>query len=78
MAQLTIYLDEETQRKAKAAAEREGRSLSSWARDCLSEAARDVDDWPKNFAGLFGSLAGESFDEPEEIASGIDTQRETW
>lgn len=39
MAQLTIYLDPETQRKVTAAAKREKQSMSGWARDQLSKAA---------------------------------------
>ena len=39
MAQLTIYLDADTQKKVEAAARRESVSLSRWARDHLARAA---------------------------------------
>jgi hypothetical protein len=39
MAQLTIYLDANTQKKVEAAARRDSVSLSRWARDHLARAA---------------------------------------
>ena len=45
MAQLTIYLDADTQKKVEAAARRDSVSLSRWARDHLARAA-DQDNKP--------------------------------
>jgi hypothetical protein len=67
MAQLTIYLDDETQRKAKKAAVREGKSLSRWARENLSRAADEGRTWPKGYFALFGSIDDSSFEIPQEL-----------
>jgi hypothetical protein len=57
MAQLTIYLDPETQRKVTAAAKREQQSMSAWARAQLSKAADDrplsAGEHLRKFAGTF-------------------------
>lgn len=44
MAQLTIYLEEKTQNKARRAAKRAGKSLSGWARERLGKAAEHYAD----------------------------------
>lgn len=64
MAQLTIYLDPETQRKVTAAAKREKQSMSAWARAQLSKAAEAASgsawDHLSKFAGTFvGDMAYE-------------------
>jgi plasmid stability protein len=76
MAQLTIYLDEKTQAKARRAAKRAGRSLSGWAREQLSAAADGGEHWPEGFWKLSGSIEDDSFEEPEELDAGTDTARE--
>ncbi|MBU6170067.1 MAG: hypothetical protein KGQ87_01070 [Verrucomicrobia bacterium] len=65
MAQLTIYLDADTQKKVEAAARRESVSLSRWARDHLARAA-DLDDasaW--NHLSAFTGTVDKSFAIPK-------------
>ena len=76
MAQLTIYLDAETQRRAKLAARREGKSLSRWARENLSRAADEGKVWPSGYFDLFGSIDDPSFKIPEELPADAESQRE--
>lgn len=74
MAQLTLYLDAETEEKVRAAARREKKSLSRWAGEHLARAAGGGN-WPKGYFELFGSVDDESFRVAEEIPSALDTER---
>lgn len=76
MSQLTIYLDEETREKAGRAAEREGLSLSRWARNQLAAAADEGKQWPEGYFELAGSIADESFKAPGDLRYKDDSQRE--
>lgn len=75
MAQLTIYLDEKTQLKAKNAAKRANCSLSQWAREQLSAAADAGQSWPEGYFDLFGSVQDPSFKEVEAIEPELDSPR---
>jgi hypothetical protein len=63
MAQITIYLDAKTAKKARSAAKEAGKSLSAWLRTVIETAPEP--EWPHDFAGLFGSIADESFVAPK-------------
>ena len=65
MAQLTIYLDEDTQRKVEAAAKREAVSLSRWAREHLAKAAEQSGGSAWDHLSSFVGIAGEDFHPPE-------------
>lgn len=76
MAQVTIYLDSDTAQKTRRAAERERKSLSSWAREKLRKAADETEDvWPEDFFDLFGSIRDETFTVPDELPASRDTDR---
>lgn len=75
MAQLSIYLDEKTQMKAKNAAKRANCSLSHWAREQLSAAADEGQSWPEGYFDLFGSVQDSSFKEVEAIEPELDSPR---
>lgn len=75
MAQLTIYLDEESHRLVEEAAAREGSSLSRWARIRLVAAATPRG-WPEGFFALFGSVRDESFEAPAELDWNDDAARD--
>lgn len=64
MAQLTIYLDPETQRKVEAAAKRESISLSRWARERLSKAADIESSAAWDHLSLFSGTIGDDFQLP--------------
>ncbi len=62
MSQLTIYLDDDTEKRARAAAEASGGSLSKWISGVIRE--KTATTWPQRVLGLAGSwpdfpLAGE-------------------
>jgi hypothetical protein len=63
MPQITIYLDKETERKARSAAKRSGKSLSAWLRQRIE--AMPEEDWPADFGRLFGSMDDARFVAPK-------------
>ncbi|HSD54734.1 MAG TPA: CopG family transcriptional regulator [Burkholderiales bacterium] len=59
MGQVTIYLDEQTEKKARAAARSEGVSLSKWVAKRIEARARS--EWPafvRELAGAWPDLRG--------------------
>lgn len=72
---MTIYLDDDTERKVRAAARLEQKSLSRWAGEQLAKAA-GAGSWPEGYFDLFGSIKDESFKVAGEISPGLDTERE--
>lgn len=65
MSQLTIYLDEETEKKVEKAAAAAGVSRSKWIRDLIKK--NTLEEWPENIAMLAG--AWPDFPEAEELRS---------
>jgi hypothetical protein len=65
VAQLTIYLDDDTHRKVEAAAQRESLSLSRWAREHLARAAEQSGGSAWDHLSAFAGTAGEDFQLPE-------------
>ena len=53
MGQVTIYLDDETERKARAAARAEGLSLSKWVAVRIEQPVRS--EWPASVRALAGA-----------------------
>ena len=76
MGQVTIYLDDETERRMKQAADAVGLSRSRWAANAIREKAES--EWPESFRRLIGTW-GDDFPELEEIRRdlGKDVPRET-
>jgi hypothetical protein len=74
MAQLTIYIDQDTIRKIENAAAESNVSVSRWVRDRIETALKDQ--WPASFSRLFGALSGTDFEEPEELDYKNDASRE--
>jgi metal-responsive CopG/Arc/MetJ family transcriptional regulator len=64
MAQLTIYIPEELERKIRERAEREGKSLSAFIADLTREAVAP-DAWSEAFLELYGSWEGD-FPDPDD------------
>jgi hypothetical protein len=59
MAQITIYLPDEIERKARKTAEEEGTSVSRWIADRVTHTLEDA--WPKSVldaAGAFPEFPG--------------------
>lgn len=73
MPQVTIYLDEDTQKRVKKAARAEGLSLSKWIAASLREKTKST--WPKAFLDLAGAFP--DFPTVEELRRhGRDARRE--
>lgn len=74
MGQLTIYLDDETAERVKAAAESSGMSLSRWIATVVREKTETV--WPAAVTNLAG--AWPDFPTAEELRGSQppDTERE--
>lgn len=73
MGQVTIYLDEETERKMKAAANAAGLSYSKWVAKIIAERARN--EWPEQVAALAGAWRNDGGD-VEDAESAEDIPRE--
>jgi hypothetical protein len=54
MPQVTLYIDEETDAKARAAAESAGVSYSRWVADLIRSRTRD--EWPDSIRRLAGRV----------------------
>jgi predicted transcriptional regulator len=67
MAQVTIYLDEQTEQRMKRAAEEAGVSRSRWIADVIRE--KTAAEWPQAVRRLAG--AWRDFPEVEELRSGL-------
>ncbi len=74
MAQLSLYIDEETLRKIELAAKIEKTSLSKWVVSRLKDAVEGS--WPRSFGELFGSIEDETFTVPEKMTFDSDSKRE--
>lgn len=74
MGQVTLYLDTETERAMKAAAQAANLSLSRWVGQLIQENLRQ--EWPRSVAELAG--AWKDFPEAEELRAemGEDVPRE--
>lgn len=72
MATLTIYLDEETLGSVAAAARREKKSVSGWAREHLKEAAKPAKGWPVGYFEQIMSWGESDIEEPGEIPIPLD------
>ena len=75
MAQITIYIDEETEKKMSAAAEANQMSKSKWVSELIRE--KVAGEWPASVVALAGSW--EDFPELNNIRSnqGPDVVRES-
>ncbi len=74
MAQLTIYLDDETVTKAKRAADAAGVSQSRWVAELIRERTRT--EWPADLAVLAGAWADAPSAEELRLTQGQDVPRE--
>ena len=76
MGQLTIYIDDETERRIKTAAESSGLSLSRWVATVVRE--KTESSWPRAVLDLAG--AWPDFPTAEELreAQGTDSPRESF
>src|SRR5688500_3903646 len=64
MAQLTLYVDDETRRKIESAAKEARLSVSAWVTHTLRATLEHS--WPENYFQLLGSLADSDLERPRE------------
>jgi hypothetical protein len=75
MAQLTIYLDDESIKKIETAAALEKSSVSKWVKTRLMHSLENK--WPANYFGLFGSLADNELPAASQLDFAQDAPRES-
>jgi len=68
MGQVTIYLDDENEKRLKAAAKAAGVPVSRWVANLVEKKARTV--WPESVRRLAG--AWQDFPDLETIRSGLE------
>ncbi len=78
MGQVTLYIDNETEEKLKAAAKAAGVSQSRWVADLIRE--KTATEWPASVVQLAGAWAEDDFPSLEEIRRGLppDLPRESF
>ena len=72
MASLSIYLDKDTLKAVEAAAKRDGKSVSGWAREHLAEASLVKKGWPDGYFETIAGFGGTEIEEPPEVAVPLD------
>ena len=73
MAQLSLYLDDDTMERLRRRAEERHTSLSKYVSDLVR---RDLGSgWPPGFLDLYGSIDDDAFVEPDEIPFELDAPR---
>lgn len=75
MSQVTIYIDDETEARTRAAAEAAGVSLSRWTADVLRAKARA--EWPADVVALEGAWRNSAGESIGPTGTGVDVPRET-
>ena len=68
MGQITIYLDDETERLVKRHVKGSGESTSKWISEAVRQRARS--EWPADILSLFGSWKDGDFPDPDELRKG--------
>jgi hypothetical protein len=76
MGQVTIYLDDESERRLKSAAAAAGMPVSRWVAQLVQDKTRTQ--WPESMRALAG--AWRDFPEPEDLRreAAADVPRETF
>jgi hypothetical protein len=75
MPQVTLYMDDETDAKARAAAAAAGVSYSRWV--CDLARAKTLDEWPSTIRALAGEIPNFPLVGELRGNSGTDVQRES-
>jgi len=76
MAQVTIYMDDETVDRMREAAKQDGLSMSSWLAGLVRERTRRT--WPADVAALVGAWDDMPLVEELRAGQGADIPRETF
>ena len=73
MAQLTLYMDEETLKRIEKAAQKEHQSISMWVKNRLKHVLQTR--WPEHYFELMGLLKKEKLTRPKQLSFARDTRR---
>lgn len=73
MAQLTVYIDDDTRRRIEEAAKIAEVSVSQWVKERLTTALQS--DWPDHYFDVFGSLRDVEIERPEQPDPAHDVRR---
>ena len=78
MGQLTIDLDDETEKLLRDQLDASGESASKWVADAIRKHAQS--EWPPDVVALLGSWRDSDFPDPEDLRKGYgtDVPRETF
>ncbi|MGA2267614.1 MAG: CopG family transcriptional regulator [Bryobacteraceae bacterium] len=76
MSQITIYLDDDTEKRARTAADATGDSLSKWIAGAIRE--KTATTWPQHVLDLAGSWPDFPFAEELRRGRKNDSRRETF
>jgi hypothetical protein len=78
MGQITIYLDDETERLVKRHVKSSGESASRWIAEAVRKRASD--EWPADILALFGTWKDEDFPDTSTLRAryGNDVPREAF
>jgi hypothetical protein len=77
MADITIHLDEETEKRARNAAEASGEPVEKWIADVIQE--RTAAKWPQSLIDAIGTWSDDDFPSLEELRNyPPDLPREEW
>lgn len=74
MAQISIYIDNQTLKQIEKAATKDHDSISQWVKKRLIASLKTA--WPKDYADLFGSVNEESFHKPNQLKFSVDRKRQ--
>lgn len=75
MAQITLYMDDESLRRIEAAAEREKSSVSSWVKKRVLQSLEDQ--WPARYFEMLGTLGKDDLERPPQPDFSLEAPRET-
>ena len=64
MPQISLYIDKESLKRITAAAKREKKSVSAWARERLVREPRAA--WPEELLHTYGSLKDSAIERPPQ------------
>jgi len=67
MGQITIYLDDDTERLVKRHVKGSKESVSKWIAEAVRR--RALAEWPADLLALFGSWKDDDFPDPAELRS---------
>jgi hypothetical protein len=65
MPQISLYIDKESLKRITAAAKRDKKSVSAWARERLVREPRAA--WPDELINTYGSLKDSAIERPPQL-----------